>query len=96
MNTKNAIFAFIIILCLMLLLVGCTVKNQPGLDEAIKEYRMVILSDVYGVSEHEALMYDKETKVMYIYYARGYGGGFTPLYNPDGSLMLYSVDTNVE
>ena len=96
MNTKNAIFAFIIILCLTFLLAGCTVKNQPGLDEASKEYRMVILSDVYGVSEHEAVMYDKETKVMYVYYGRGYGGGFTPLYNPDGTLMIYQENGDVE
>ena len=38
----------------------------------------------------ENVYYDKYTKVMYVYITEnGHGGGLSPLYNIDGSLLLY-------
>jgi len=34
-------------------------------------------------------LYDKETKVMYLYIKSGYSGGLTMLYNADGTPKLY-------
>ncbi len=36
--------------------------------------------------------YDRDTKVMYVVYAKGNRGGIEPLYNADGTLKLYKED----
>ena len=38
------------------------------------------------------IMYDPVTLVMYTYVEWGDGGGISPMYNPDGTLRLYSPE----
>lgn len=35
------------------------------------------------------ILYANDTKVIYLYYSRGYQSGITPLYNADGTLQIY-------
>ena len=35
------------------------------------------------------IVYDKDTKVMYYMWDGSYTGGFTPIYNADGSVKVY-------
>ena len=73
-------------LLLLLSLSGCsehnaTVENPSGDINTL----------VYIGSQDNRFYYyyDKDTKVMYVVYARGNKGGITPLYNEDGTLKLY-------
>ena len=44
----------------------------------------------YGKFGHQDILYDPETKVMYVLIINGEGAAMSPLYNPDGTLKLYN------
>lgn len=50
-------------------------------------------TDVEYVSSSEIRYYvDEETGVCYIVHKRGYAGGITPRFNPDGTLYLIDLE----
>ena len=80
--------ALILLTVIVLSLYGC----QKGDDGAsvVKPNRFFVVDGYsYGVNCYAEILCDKETKVMYVFYKSGYGGGLCPLYNADGTLMLY-------
>lgn len=92
----------IIALCLTMLLVGCSDKNETSDANKQSEnknyyenknYLIHISTETIGVNVHISYLYDKETKVMYmIVYSYKEGLSITPLYNADGTLRLYEKD----
>ena len=79
---------------LMLLLVSF-VSCSPALSGRIEDIAEAVDSKYidFAVVEQDhtdgwVILYDKNTKVMYIWLTTNCGG-ITPLYNPDGTLKLY-------
>jgi len=87
--TKKIIILVVTIIMgaiITLSLCGCQKKSSTG----IETNRFVrVESQDFNFSAYALVFYDKETKVMYVFYKGGYGGGLCPMYNSDGTLMLY-------
>lgn len=84
---KKAIFITLLIAILVssiIVLCACDI-------ETYEDYDRFVTIGIYELSSgtDARLMYDKETKVMYLFVKEGYGGGLTVLLNPDGTPMLY-------
>lgn len=76
-----------ILLCALLCAMLCSCGDSKYISIAEisgLEYRFVEINDSY----YETICYDRETGVMYVL-LRGMGGGISPLYNADGSVMIY-------
>lgn len=86
----KAIIGILVIFVLSVLLSGCHVGQHgevtTGYSEKYKDY---VQSNFIKIDEynHWCIVYAADTKVMYMYEI--YGGAITPLYNPDGSLVLF-------
>ena len=88
LTEKTIILAITIIICalIVLSLCGCQKKSSTG----IETNRFVrVESQYFNFGAYVQVFYDRETKVMYVFYKSGYGGGLCPMYNSDGTLMLY-------
>ena len=48
----------------------------------------VILEEKHDMMSHNRILHDKETGVLYLYHAWGYGGGLTPLIDHDGKPLI--------
>ena len=44
----------------------------------------IVLEEKHGAMTNNRLLRDRETGVLYLYHAWGYGGGLTPLLGHDG------------
>lgn len=66
-------------------------KSETGIFIMLEKGK--IGSDLY-----QYIMYDPDTMVMYTYISKGYDDGvvFNVMYNADGTLKLYSPDTEAE
>lgn len=53
----------------------------------------VVAEGINGTCFNQTIMYDPDTMVMYTYLDGRYAGTMTVLYNADGTLKLYSPDT---
>ncbi len=57
-----------------------------------KEKRFVVTYNQSGfTSPSMQILVDKQTGVNYVYAAGGYGGGITPLLNPDGTPVITPI-----
>lgn len=91
---RSKLIPYIVIICIIFTLVfvlsGCDVQDYSEISNANCEFEIVSKSHVTGQPRDNAIvMYDKTTKVMYLFYDTYYSGGITPLYNADGSLQIY-------
>ena len=85
MKKKILIISFMIsmIFCLS----GCS--NVINIDEVLESPNTKIIDfEVVDKNFYNAILVDKNTKVMY-YWNMSDTGGFTPIYNADGTLKLY-------
>ena len=85
------IIGVILITIMMCMLSACDGKNSNVLNiDSIMDSPNSKLVDfeVIDYNYYEAILVDKNTKVMYIWLTTNCGG-ITPLYNPDGTLKLY-------
>lgn len=85
------IIGVILITIMMCMLSACDGKNSNVLNiDSIMDSPNSKLVDfeVIDYNYYEAILVDKNTKVMYIWLTTTCGG-ITPLYNPDGTLKLY-------
>lgn len=86
----KAIIGILVIFVLSVLLSGCHVGQRrevtTGYSEKYKDY---VQSNFIKIDEYNnwSIVYAADTKVMYMYEI--YGDAITPLYNPDGSLVLF-------
>lgn len=85
MKKKILIISFI--LSMIFCLSGCS--NVINIDEVLESPNTKIIDfEVVDKNFYSAILVDKNTKVMY-YCNMSSTGGFTPIYNEDGSLKLY-------
>lgn len=88
MRIFRLVISMMIVIVILGFLISC--KPQPTVNTYSTDWRFIRVSDTINYGNYaEVVLYDKETKVMYIFYRSGSGGGLCPIYNADGSLMLY-------
>lgn len=94
---KKSIIIILIVAILVIATIGfcgCDDKKSTNYG-SIDNDRFVVIqhndlkTSVFGEDEYTIVLYDKETKVMYLFVKNGYGGGLTVLVNADGTPMLY-------
>lgn len=80
------------IIALLILLAGCNISSSKikQIEQPDNVSRMVMVE--YVENGNMQIYYDKYTNVMYVY---NYRGGFSPIYNADGSLYLYGTPKSV-
>lgn len=72
----------------------CACDPQPGDNIFVSERFEVVSRDNIAALD-EYVIRDTETDVLYLYISGMYRAGITPLYNTDGSVMVYHQgDTN--
>ena len=76
---------FLLILVLIVVLSGCSVKGNSANDTLFAKLRDI--PDFAGY--HHSLWYDTETGVIYMCAYGLHTNSFTPLYNADGSLKIW-------
>ena len=77
------------ILGLALMLCGCKTTVKENTDEVLWDKFEVVESRTNPDYGGLYTIYDKDTKVMY-FYIRGYQNtSMSPIYNSDGSVMVY-------
>lgn len=67
------------------LLTGCRYKE--GDEMFSDDFVLIEKKDDNNYNAYK--LYDKETKVIYLFTSNGYSSGMTPLYNADGTLQIY-------
>ena len=84
---KKKILLISLMLSMMFCISGCS--NVINIDEVLESPNTKIIDfEVVDKNFYNAILVDKNTKVMY-YWNMSNTGGFTPIYNEDGSLKLY-------
>lgn len=67
-------------------------KKDAQVEKVLGGHKMVTVNN-NGTYE---VIVDSKTKVMYLFYVNSnYHGGMTPLYNADGSLVLFDRDLSL-
>ena len=84
---KKKILLIGLILSMLFCMSGCT--NVINIDKALESPNTKMIDfEVVDKNFYSAILVDKNTKVMY-YWNMSSTGGFTPIYNADGTLKLY-------
>lgn len=88
------IVAFIMIFALIFVLSGCE-KNKPCKSDSIEDNLQCIHNEYFDVEVIEDLgagnliIVDKNTNVLYLFVRGNYASAMTPIYNADGTPMIY-------
>ena len=83
---------FLVMILFILLLTGC--GKTPDFQE--READMFVCIQESDIAHSYAIVYHRDTKVMYVVSRGTYNNGsFTLLVNPDGSPMLYETESEV-
>lgn len=87
---KKLISLLLVLVMPMLVLYGCSCSIETTPYNTIEKCgRFVIIKEYTSMSTVYVEMYDKNTKVMYVYVDLGESGSLQVLLNADGSPMLY-------
>lgn len=80
----------IIILALItLILTGCKTTTYKTNNE-IYWGKFIVIEESHNIKYgHLRIIYDKDTKVMYYYLMEGSSRAISPIYNADGTVMVY-------
>jgi hypothetical protein len=86
---KRRVLSLLTVFVLVLTLTGCGNSNIINIDDVIKSPDTKVIDfEVIDNNYWGAILVDKNTGVMY-YWITASAGGITPIYNSDGTLMLY-------
>lgn len=89
---KKIIIIFVVMLLLTVItLTLCSCQKE---DPQVTGRFVKVGSQSLDANHSVTIFYDSETKVMYVFYKSGYSGGLSPLYNADGTLMIYEESDN--
>lgn len=83
---KKIIGVILTVLLICTMLAGCHGEGEKAF--ASKRFEVIEVKDTF-MDYTEMYLYDRETGVMYLWVTGGYAAGLTPLYNADGTLMIY-------
>ena len=93
---KKLVLVLTTALVCSMMFTGCKTTVTEDVDNATYQNafnQFVVVEERYnGYYGTLSIMYDKDTKVMYYMYTSGYKCGLTPIYNSDGSVMIYEED----
>lgn len=91
---KKIIALIVGLLACLMVLVGCgSAPIQPGTFVDKGENRFILIDVWYEYNVGHCCVYaDKVTGVMYLYTDDTYQATMTPLYNTDGTLMIYDEE----
>lgn len=84
--------AFVIMLVIinLFLVSGCARGEQPGSVFGDENRFILIDENHHDIGNRDIYIYaDVDTGVMYMFVRAGYEAGLSPLYNSDGTLMIY-------
>ncbi len=83
MKKIKLIILSIVMIAMMFILSGCT-SSETETENRFKDLGYI------GIGESSStIFYDSTTRVIYIFYKNGYGGGLTTLVNAEGKPLLY-------
>lgn len=89
--TKRRILAMIIALVMFVSLSACSsVESNSNIQTKFQLFIIVEKGNIGDSGIYQYIMYDPDTMVMYSYLDGYKGGGFTVMYNADGTLKIYS------
>ena len=85
---KKKIICLGLVIVMLVSLTGCS-SNVININMVTKSPNTDLISfEIIDNNFYEAILVEKNTKVMYCWLTCG-SGGITPIYNTDGSLKLY-------
>ena len=85
---KNKIICLGLVIVMLVSLTGCS-SNVININMVTKSPNIELINfEIVDNNFYEAILVDKNTKVMYCWITCN-SGGITPIYNADGSLKLY-------
>lgn len=89
------IIAFSVVLVLMFSLSGCGTSRMSNIDANLKKthskyFDVAVIEDLGGGS---FIVMDKNTSVLYLFIHGYQASAMTPIYNSDGTVMLYQDGT---
>lgn len=77
---KKIISILILVILTGILLCGCSHKTYTNSNKSMFQSKFAVIREDEGFSNDTYLIYDKYTKVVYLYITDGYRGGITPYY----------------
>lgn len=87
------VFIFVLLTALITCLSGCSSKGDSADDIKAREicnFKRIYNKVNFGVTDWDCMYVDTLTGVIYVAIRPDYyGGGFTPLYNADGTLKIW-------
>lgn len=93
MMKRKVIVIMVLVLCIGLS--ACGTKNDSNIaassERPSNSHLFILLEEEYisdGLLQY--ILYDPQDKIMYTYVHGINGGGLSPLYNKDGTPMLYN------
>lgn len=93
---KKIISISILIILAGTLLCGCSHKTYTNSNKTILQNKFAVIREDESMTEESIyLVYDKETKVVYLYITEGYRSGLTPYYiviNGEPTIAIYGVN----
>ena len=92
MKKKAMLTILIVVLVVMLSVVFCGCIDMSPFNTIDFSDRFIVLKERTGDNVIYVEMYDKNTKVMYVFIKLGSAGSLTVLVNADGTPILYSED----
>lgn len=98
---KKVLLVSILTVIIGISIIGLTaltnIDHYPDLTEKKLRIENIYNESTFHIVERVSgttvIVSDNDTKVMYVY---SYYGGFTPLYNADGTLKLYKDERNID
>ena len=94
--TMKKIISFsILIVIIVLILCGCSHKTYTDGSKTDLYGRFIILREDKGFGGNFRLMYDKDTKIVYLNIGNNYNSGLSPYYiiiNGEPTIAIYGVN----
>ena len=79
----------IILVLITLMLTGCKTKTYKTNNEIYWD-KFIVIEERNNIEYGRLkIVYDKDTKVMYYFITSTYSRTITPIYNADGTVMVY-------
>lgn len=92
---KKIISILILVIITGMLLCGCSHKTYIDNNKLVFQNKFVVIREDKGLDDDVYLIYDKYTKIVYLYIINGYRGGLTPYYtivNGEPTIAIYGVN----
>lgn len=86
------LIAIIVAILLCFILASCGSSKDSTSAFISDRFKIISSNELIDTQTNrykEMFLYDTQTKVIYVFVKENYSGGLSPLYNADGTLMIY-------